>query len=1043
MQACIRNFYLSRSIDIQRSNHHARVFSRRAYKSKNFKREKRALNRKRSDLSSGLIKGSGSLLMRNRNRSNRESKVKQFLLKEKDQASERKERVEAPHLRFLDKNPVSLVMQKGVRNRLDVSSGVLLEKYLEPGSMQEEESVLKKGKENIFGERKESKISKEADAMYRVWLEERRAGNPEYLKLQEARKKLPAYTMKDEICEVVRSNQVTIISGATGCGKTTQIPQILLDDMVERENGHLAKIICTQPRRLATTEVSRRIAAERGEELGKTVGYKIRLDQQKSDLTQLLLCTTGVLLSKYRGNPNLAGISHVIVDEVHERSLDSDLLLVFLKSVVEERPDIRVVLMSATFKSSEFSDYFSGAPVVEIPGRTFPIETMFLEDVVRAHPEFLEFKGNPKKMLEPPPEKDSQLAGREKNIHELVRKDFAGLVKKEKLPALVAAKILKLYALPIQKQFETIMIAVPLLVEKIANEAGPGGILVFVKGQRDLKDVHDRLRLNPNLSVHKLHSAVPTSVQKLAFDPPPPGKRKVVVATNIAESSITINDVVHVVDTCQHKEAYFDQLAQVKCLDSQFVSKASCLQRRGRAGRNQPGTCYHLIAKAHFEELPAHRTPEIQRISLESTCMSVRKMGVASEGAGGLESFLKRSITPPDSAAVTNAVGYLEKLGAFEKGNEKLTVLGHRLSDVPMHPRYTKALLLSLIFGCFESVLTIVSFLEHKSPFPMLDMDAQSRADSLKRDLCGQTQSDLFALLQAYNGWRTYGARFAAKHLLDFNVLHFVDELREKMKNDFRYRMGLDNSNYEEGFANDFEHSWPVIKACLLGGLFPNVARIDPGRSKKARCNFFSPDHNAKLLPDSVNFNFNKKCFWDHRWLFFCEHLCLDGMDLILDSTPVSPLPLLLFGSGSSETAQFLGNSTQNSLKVAHTPLDLLGVQELTKDEKFVLKNMDLGNKNKSKTQLAETEHFLQINEWIFFRCDDAKTSEVTNKVRQALNLMLNSKLTTNRTKARKLHVVWDADEKTFISDLAQALEASDALPEHGWGGGESTEKRK
>lgn len=489
----------------------------------------------------------------------------------------------------------------------------------------------------------------------RKFIEKRSGLN--YRNMLKTRQSLPAWTMTNDILNALETSQVVVISGETGCGKSTQVPQFILDNYLK----HLAEyqienkannfsglnhvnIICTQPRRLSAIGVAERVADERCERIGKTVGYQIRLENKISDATRLTFCTTGILLRRLQSDPLLEQVTHVVIDEVHERSEESDFLLLILKELLAKRKDLRVILMSATLNASLFSNYFNHAPVLEIPGRTFPVEQIFLEDI-------LERSGF---VLEP----DSQFCRRlnkteqQQLANEL---EYADVLAANSAPPksirdenLSIADVYGRYKDYSRAVCKTLFLMNPMkinpeLIEAVlryivnVNETGwpnEGSILIFLPGLAEIQAVHDTLcessefspRTNKYVLV-PLHSTLTNEEQALVFKKAPPGKRKIVMSTNIAETSVTIDDCVFVIDCGQMKEKRFDANRNMESLELVWVSRANAMQRKGRAGRVMPGICIHLYTSHRFNHhFIAQPVPEIQRVPLEQLLLSIKTL---------------------------------------------------------------------------------------------------------------------------------------------------------------------------------------------------------------------------------------------------------------------------------------------------------------------------------------------------------------------------------------------------------------------------------
>ncbi|CAL5338868.1 unnamed protein product [Camellia sinensis] len=415
--------------------------------------------------------------------------------------------------------------------------------------------------ENIIWKR-----SLQMRSQQQVWQE-----SSEGRKLLEFRRSLPAYKEKEALLMAISQNQVVIVSGETGCGKTTQIPQFILESEIESVRGAQCSIICTQPRRISAMSVSERVATERGEKLGEMIGYKVRLEGMKGRDTHLLFCTTGILLRRLLVDRNLKGITHVIVDEIHERGMNEDLL--------PRRPELRLILMSATLDAELFSSYFGGAPTVHIPGFTYPVQTHFLENIL----EMTGYRLTPYNQIDDygqekmwkmnkqaPRKRKSQIVSAvEEALRAADLKDFSPDTQDSLScwnPDCIGFNLIE------------------YLLCNICEKEKPGAVLVFMTGWDDISSLKDKLLAHPILGdsgrvlLLACHGSMASEEQRLIFDEPEDGVRKIVLATNIAETSITINDVVFVVDCGKAKETSYDALNNTPCLLPSWISKVSAQQ---------------------------------------------------------------------------------------------------------------------------------------------------------------------------------------------------------------------------------------------------------------------------------------------------------------------------------------------------------------------------------------------------------------------------------------------------------------------------------
>ncbi|KAG8923397.1 hypothetical protein FRC00_006311, partial [Tulasnella sp. 408] len=448
---------------------------------------------------------------------------------------------------------------------------------------------------------------------------------PEYGKFLEQRQKLPAWGAQDDIVKVIEQNRVTIVVGETGCGKTTQLPQFILDHLITSRRGKQASILVTQPRRVSALGVSARVGAERLND--GSVGYAIRGDSKATAKTKLLFVTTGVALRRLATDEDrtLSNITHIIIDEVsvivaipsrlrasssppmqvHERSVDSDFLLLELRELLSRNKTIKVILMSATINQKTFVDYFGGAPVIEIPGFTHPVKDFYLEDllsVISYRPASV--KATEKKLTEQ--QEAARQVYRDKEMDEEAIIAMEHISKANRIDYQLLAAC----------------------ISRVVNQAKDpkAAILVFMPGVQEITAAIEAIRSLPNtkeaLDVFPLHANLTVDQQKVVFQPC--RRRKVVVATNVAETSITIPDVVYVIDAGRVKEISYDTTAAMSKLTETWVTKAAARQRRGRAGRTQPGECYKLYTRKQEEAMIDFPVPEILRVPLDALSLQVK-----------------------------------------------------------------------------------------------------------------------------------------------------------------------------------------------------------------------------------------------------------------------------------------------------------------------------------------------------------------------------------------------------------------------------------
>nr|XP_027125922.1 DExH-box ATP-dependent RNA helicase DExH3 isoform X2 [Coffea arabica] len=640
-------------------------------------------------------------------------------------------------------------------------------------------------------------------------------------KMLEFRRSLPAYKEKEALLHAISRNQVVVVSGETGCGKTTQLPQYILESETEASRGAFCSIICTQPRRISAMAVAERVAAERGENLGDSVGYKVRLEGMKGRDTRLLFCTTGILLRRLLVDRNLQGVTHVIVDEIHERGMNEDFLLIVLKDLLPRRPELRLVLMSATLNAELFSSYFGGAPMIHIPGFTYPVRSHFLENIL----ETIGYRLTPYNQIDNYGQ--DKMWKMQKQALRKRKTQIASAVE----DALDAADFKK-YS---PRTRESLSCWNPdsigfNLIEHvlchICQRERPGAILVFMTGWDDINALKDQLEAHPLLGdpsrvlLLACHGSMASAEQKLIFNKPEGAVRKIVLATNMAETSITINDVVFVVDCGKAKETSYDALNNTPCLLPTWISQAAARQRRGRAGRVQPGECYHLYPRCVHDAFSDYQLPELLRTPLQSLCLQIKSLKL-----GSISEFLSKALQPPELLSVQNAIEYLKIIGALDE-DENLTMLGKNLSMLPVEPKLGKMLILGSIFNCLGPVLTVVAGLSVRDPF-LMPFDKKDLAESAKAQFSAREFSDHLALVRAFEGWKEAekeqsGYEYCWRNFLSAQTLKAIDSLRKQF---FHLLKDIGLVDDIES-CNQWSYDQHLIRAVICAGLFPGICSI-------------------------------------------------------------------------------------------------------------------------------------------------------------------------------------------------------------------------
>lgn len=531
--------------------------------------------------------------------------------------------------------------------------------------------------------------------------------NPKYESVFKGRQSLPAFSSREEFLKALSDpdTRVVVIAGETGSGKTTQLPQFVLESELEAGRGSLVNIICTQPRRVSAIGVATRVASERLENIDEkdgVVGYAIRGEKRSGRYTKLLFATSGVLLRRLStSDPELLGVSHLFVDEVHERSMDGDLLLLELREILKRNTNIKIVLMSATANQDLFATYFGTAKKLNIPGITYPVTDLYLEDYLKQ----LKYTSTNAKSRS-----DRDTAQR-KQTEQLCKK-FAAMGYNENESRFLAS------ASKANRQIDEQLIAsivLNILSSKTSDQDNRtfGVVLVFVSGVAEISSVIKAIEnaCKKRVECFPLHSQLSSTEQKRVFRPVDPSRMKVVLATNIAETSITIPDVRYVIDSGREKQMQLDHEVGMSRLVEVNCSRAAAKQRRGRAGRTTSGVAYKLFTRiCEQETMSVDTKPEILRTPLEALFLQIK----AIRETENVATYLQKALTPPPQNAVDRAIENLEVVGAFHDGS--LTALGKHLAQLPLDVRLGKLLVLGAIFKVFEPTLTLAAMLSVNKP---------------------------------------------------------------------------------------------------------------------------------------------------------------------------------------------------------------------------------------------------------------------------------------------------------------------------------------
>ncbi|KAJ6222574.1 hypothetical protein RDWZM_001119 [Blomia tropicalis] len=600
------------------------------------------------------------------------------------------------------------------------------------------------------------------------------------LSIEETRKSLPIFPFREDLLEAIRDHQVLIIEGETGSGKTTQVPQYLHEAGFTKDGK---KVGCTQPRRVAAMSVAARVAEEMNVKLGSEVGYSIRFEDCTSEKTIIKYMTDGMLLREFLGEPDLASYSVIIIDEAHERTLHTDILFGLVKDIARFRPDLKLLISSATLDAQKFSDFFDEAPVFRIPGRRFPVDIYYTKS----------------------PEADYVDA--------------------------CVVTILQIH-----------------ITQKL------GDILVFLPGQEEIEQCQELLQDRQRklgshiqeLLIRPIYANLPTDMQAQVFEPTPPGARKVVLATNIAETSITIDNIIYVIDPGYCKQNSFNPRTGMESLVVVPISQASANQRAGRSGRVAAGKCFRLFtAWAFSNELEENTIPEIQRVHLGNVVLMLKSLGI-----NDIMHF--DYLDPPSSEALIIALEQLYALGALNHLGE-LTRLGRRMAEFPLDPMMSRALLASEKYKCSEEMLSICAMLSVNSSVFFRPKDKAVHADTARKRFFTYG-GDHLSLLGIYKQWSEteFSKQWCTENYIQYRSMVRARDVRDQLEN-------LMERVEVEVKSCDGDHV--AMRKAITSGYFYHTAKLSKGGNYRT----IKGNQTVMIHPNSSLFEETPRCLLYHE----------------------------------------------------------------------------------------------------------------------------------------------------------------------------------
>ncbi|EDW46250.1 3'-5' RNA helicase YTHDC2 [Drosophila sechellia] len=681
--------------------------------------------------------------------------------------------------------------------------------------------------------------------------------------IQHERRSLPIYKQRESILNVLQRDQVLIIKGATGSGKSTQLPQYILEWAAEHRSP--VRIVVSQPRRLAAISVSERISKERGEAPGTTVGYQIRMNKQCSSNTVLMLTTSGCLLRALAMDKEsfFKNTTHLIIDEAHERDLDTDFLLLATKLELQKNPHLRLVLMSATMDLEALSNYFGGGTVMDVEGRNFGVAIYHLEDILSntgyMHPRMEQFLGKP--------------TGEE--------------TPSELLAAYYGGRTI------IDPDIDNDLIV--SLLELLLRQGDAGAVIVYLPGYSDMTSLLARLESSipqDQITIILLHSQVDNNEHRKVFRVYPGVRLKIILSTNIGQTSITIPDLLYVIDTGRAKMKTYDMTIDASQLTITWISQADAKQRAGRAGRVCHGNCYRLYDNDRLAKMDLYTVPEIMRRTLDEICL-LTKLAAPDKK---IENFLDLALDTPPKDAVIQSCSRLKLLGVLDERDE-VTQLGHIIAELPLGVQIGKCLVYSIYLRCLDSMTIIAAYHSVRDPF-VLNIERGKKSGQQNRRIlfAGDGMSDSLAAIKLYKEFtnlkRMDIGDFCEHNFVCRNAMEMfvsaVSTLRDTVYRIFRF------SEASARLASSFNDDTNMIRLALTAGLYPKLAYMD--REKKNQL-VAEGDPFVQVSRSSCLLGKKKQKNLASEWILFLEKTrTADQISSLEYTTLVSGLMVALAG---------------------------------------------------------------------------------------------------------------------------------------------------